>query len=93
VSTSATAPTTAIPRVVPAAPEVRGHPGADHDQAAWVARARRAATDIDRVRVLARTHEGDPDWAEVDALLDRLGIALGRDHGPPVRLGETSEAR
>jgi hypothetical protein len=55
----------------------------DHDQAAWIARCRRAAADIARIRVLARTHAGDQDWDEVDALLDRLGIALGRDLGPP----------
>jgi hypothetical protein len=55
----------------------------DHDQAAWIARCRRAADDIARARVLARTHAGDHDWDEVDALLDRLGIALGRDLGPP----------
>jgi hypothetical protein len=76
VSASSTTDT-AAPRRIPT------DTGVDHDQAAWIARSRRAATDIDRVRVLARTHEGDPDWAEVDALLDRLGIALGRDHGPP----------
>jgi hypothetical protein len=55
----------------------------DNDQAAWVGRRHRATADIDRVRLLARTHAGDPDWAEVVALLDRLGLVLGRDHGPP----------
>jgi hypothetical protein len=73
VSASATAPT----------PALRAALGADHDRAAWDARCRRATTDIDRVRALARTHAGDPDWAEVDALLARLSIALGRDLGPP----------
>jgi hypothetical protein len=82
VSASSSAPT-AAPRPVPAPPKIRADPGVDHDQAAWIARCRRAAADIARVRVLARTHPGDPDWAEVDALLDRLDIALGRDHGPP----------
>ena len=61
-------------------------PGVDHDQAAWIARRRRGAADIARVRVLARTHAGDQEWDEVDALLHRLGIAWGRDLGPPVAL-------
>jgi hypothetical protein len=74
---------TAVSRPVAAPPQVRGDSGPDHDQAAWVARCRRATTDIERVRALARTHVGDPEWAEVDALLARLGIALGRDLGPP----------
>lgn len=74
---------TAVARPDPASSRSRTATGVDHDRAAWIARSRRAAADIDRVRDLARTHEGDPDWAEVDALLDRLGVALDRDHGPP----------
>lgn len=58
-------------------------PGTDHDHTAWIARCRRTAADIARVRVLARTRAGDQEWDEVDALLDRLGVALGRDLGPP----------
>ncbi len=61
-------------------------PDVDHDQAAWIARWRRGAADIARVRVLARTHAGDQEWDEVDALLHRLGIAWGRDLGPPSAL-------
>jgi hypothetical protein len=81
------APTASRPRRVPATPEPRADPGrdaeVDPDRAGRVARPRRTTADIDRVRLLARTHAGDPDWAEVVALLDRLGLVLGRDHGSP----------
>ncbi len=84
---SPSALTATRPRPDPAPPEPRPDPGrdaeVDHDRAAWVGRRRRATDDIDRVRVLARTHAGEPDWAEVAALLDRLDLALGRDHVPP----------
>jgi hypothetical protein len=73
------------PRQHQRAPRGAGGSGAgtDHDHTAWIARCRRTAADIARVRVLARTHAGDQEWDEVDALLDRLGVALGRDLGPP----------
>jgi hypothetical protein len=74
---------TAVRRPAPAGSRVRTDPGVDHDQTAWIARSRRATADIERVRLLAGAHEGDPEWAEVADLLDRLGNALGRDHGPP----------
>jgi hypothetical protein len=69
----------ASPRPVPAPPPGRAETSTAHDQAARGARFRRTAAEVDRVRTLARTHTGDPDWNDVVALLDRLSLALGRD--------------
>jgi hypothetical protein len=58
--------------------------GVDHDQAARTARATRLLADIDRVRVLASSHEGeDPEWREVATLLDSLRATLSRDFTRP----------
>ena len=58
--------------------------GVDHDQAARSARCTRLIADIDRVRVLASSHEGeDPEWREVSALLDSLRATLSRDFSLP----------
>ena len=40
------------------------------------------------VRVLVRTHAGDQEWDEVDALLDRPGVAWDATSGPRARSDE-----